>query len=796
MMQFGSLNEEETRVALIDPVLRSGGWDILNGTMRLERTSGYIHRHLGEWQHGQERTDYLLCLRPSPQDNPLPVAVIEAKKEDETPEHGLGQAKGYAKRFNVPFVFSSNGHLFVAYNDVTKATSEARPMAEFPSHDEMVHLYEAVQGIQLDEPTARALFTQYDLSGHKPRYYQDAAARAVLEKLAKGGNRALISLATGAGKTFLAVQLIKRLVDAGQVRKVLFVCDRTELRDQAHEAFHNLFGDDAQPVSGKQAGKNARILFATYQTLDASKRDEDANFLIKHYPPDYFSHIIIDECHRSAWGQWSLVLERNSAAVQIGLTATPRTLKVTEAGKEAMADLAVTADNVQYFGEPVYEYTLTQANEDGYLAVAEVSQFTIDRDEMGLTAKELAQLKLIDAKTGEELTADDIEFKADITKKAYEHQLQLPERTEEMARHLFERLLIVGQGNPHQKTIIFCVENHHCDSVANALNEIYRQWCEEQGLWPVDYFAFKCTSESNGHDYLPDLRASSHSHFIATTVRLLDAGVDVPAVQNIVFFVYLNSPIAFYQMIGRGTRLYESKLFFRIFDYTNATRLFGERFETPDNGHPTEMDYLPGHEPEGQPLHEPQAKRRIVRVEGLGTVIIDDSLGGIVGERDGRDVVIPTAEYEAVIAERLRQEAATLVDFRQAWIVPPARGSLLHKLVEGGYSPHVLQELKKMYSYDLYDVLAQAGYGQKPLTRQERAQAFKTVNGEWLQTMPTATAATIQAIADVFAHNGTQALESMELFNMPEVAKAGGWPALEKHSQTAFMDTKTRIFAA
>ncbi|MBE2201570.1 MAG: DEAD/DEAH box helicase family protein [Anaerolinea sp.] len=802
MTSFNSLNEEETRVAFIDPVLQARGWNILKGTMRLERTPGYIYKYQGEWDHGPGRTDYLLCLRPSPDDAPLPVAVIEAKKVDLPPDHGLEQAKGYAKRFNVPFVYSSNGRLFVAYNDVTKQTSTPQPMNAFPSHDEMLAQYEAVQGISLSDRAAQPLLTHYDLSDHTPRYYQDAAIRAVLEKLAKGGNRALLSLATGAGKTFLAVQLIKRLAEAGQVRKVLFVCDRKTLREQAHGAFQNYFGDDAQEVGvvssddRDKAKKNARLLFATYQTLDAGKRDEEANFLLNNYPPNYFSHIIIDECHRSAWGKWSEVLERNSEAVQIGLTATPRTLKVKEDSVEAKADLAVTADNVAYFGEPVYEYTLTQANEDGYLAVAEVAQFIIDRDEQGLTPDELAQLKLIDAKTGESLTADELEFKAGITKKAFEHQLQLPGRTAEMARHLFERLLIVGKGNPHHKTIIFCVEDHHCDSVAIALNNVYQEWCTANGQWPVDYYAFKCTAESDGKQYLADLRGSSNSHFIATTVRLLDAGVDVPAVQNIVFFVYLNSPIAFYQMVGRGTRLYESKLFFRVFDYTNATRLFGEKFETPDNGRTPDIDLTLDPDREDHPIHEPKERRRIVRVEGLGAVTIDDGLGGIVGERDGRDHIIPTAEYEAAVAERLLAEAPTLDAFRVVWVAPPQRSSLLQKLIDGGYSPHVLQELKKMYDYDLYDVLAQAGYAQRPMTRQDRAHAFVTANGAWLAGMPGPTAATLQAIVEVFTANGTRALENDELWEMPQVLAAGGENALFTYDPGVFNDAKARIFAA
>lgn len=785
------LNEEETRVALIDPILRERGWRIPE-TMRLEQTPGHIYRHQGQWQHGHGRLDYLLCIRPTPKAAALPVAVIEAKKESLAADHGLEQAKGYARRFSVPFVFSSNGRLFVTYNDITKITSPAQPMGTFPSHDELLAQYEALQGFHLNAPAARALLTHYDLSGHEPRYYQDAAIRAVLEKIAKGGNRALICLATGAGKTFLAVQLVKRLADAGQVRKVLFVCDRTELRDQAHGAFHNLFGDDAQAVSATQAAKNARILFATYQTLDAGRQDEDANFLIRNYPPNYFSHIVIDECHRSAWGKWSEVLARNSEAVQIGLTATPRTLKVTEHSAEALADLEVTADNIRYFGEPVYEYTLTQANEDGYLAVAEVAQFDIDVDERGLTAAELQTLRFVDTRTEEELTAEELEFKAGITKKAFEHQLQLPERTAVMTQHLFERLLIVGKGNPHQKTIIFCVEDHHCDAVATALNNLYAAWCNEQGRRPLDNYAFKCTDASNGRDFLPDLRASSNSHFIATTVRLLDAGVDVPVVQNIVFFVYLNSPIAFYQMIGRGSRLHETKLFFRIFDYTNATRLFGEKFETAENGYTQPVDLTV--DPTERPLYEP--KRQLVRAEGLDTVTIGDGLRGFMGSKDGRDQVIPTAEYEAAIAARLQAEAPTLDAFRGVWVMPLERNGLLQKLVEGGYSPFTLQELKRMYEYDLYDVLAQAGYAQRPLTRPERTAAFMQANGAWLAGMPEPAAATIRAIAQVFALNGTRALENNELWEMPEILEAGGFRALNRYNTAVFNEAKIRIFAA
>ena len=214
--------------------------------------------------------------------------------------------------------------------------------------------------------------------------------RAGLEELARGEARALLSLATGAGKTRIAVNLLRRIADAGQLHRALFVCDRDELRSQGLGAFQNVFGADAAPVSGGNPQKNARVLIATYQTLDVDSEEADANFLTTHYPENYFSHIIIDECHRSAWGKWSQVLTRNPEAVQIGLTATPRTLEITERSKEAQADAKVSADNLAHFGAPVYEYDLSQGIEDGYLAACEILRRDIFLDDKARPDRETA----------------------------------------------------------------------------------------------------------------------------------------------------------------------------------------------------------------------------------------------------------------------------------------------------------------------------------------------------------------------------------------------------------------------
>jgi type I restriction enzyme R subunit len=243
---------------------------------------------------------------------------------------------------------------------------------------------------------------------------QDAAIRAVLERVARATTeerpaRGLLSLATGTGKTFIACNLLKRIADAGQLKRALFLCDRDELRTQGLKAMQAVFGSDAADVyeesDGRNHAKNARVHVATYQTLGIDRADGDPSFLLRHYPENYFSHIIIDECHRSAWGEWSVVLTRNPGAVQIGLTATPRQIDTHEGTDEARVDAQVTADNLKYFGEPVYEYGLAQAMEDGYLAACEIQMAQVDLDATGLTAADIVLRNPRNANTGQPLTA-------------------------------------------------------------------------------------------------------------------------------------------------------------------------------------------------------------------------------------------------------------------------------------------------------------------------------------------------------------------------------------------------------
>jgi len=423
------LTESDTRAKLIDPAIHARGWT--EEHIRREETAGTVEIIDGKpRKKAKGRVDYVLRLKASPDSQPIAIAIIEAKAENLAPNHGLEQAKSYAacKRMNVQFVFSSNGHQFVEYDQFTGKTTQPQPMAYFPTPKDLQIRYEQGMGFDLSDPSAKPLSTKYVGGEATRRYYQDAAIRSVFEKIAqcqKRGTekRALLSLATGAGKTFIAVHLLKRIADSGQLKRALFVCDRDELRTQ-------------------------------------------------------------------------------------GLAA---------------------------FQKETYE------------------------------------------------------------KNAFENGILLPDRVAAMCQDLFQ--YFVDNGTPEQKTIIFCARDRHADDVAATMNNLYVDWCKKQGKQPLETFAFKCTA-AGGKDYLAELRGASRSHFIATTVDLLTTGVDVPCLQNIVFFKYVRSPIGFYQMIGRGTRLDPptGKLMFRIYDYTNATDLFGRTFITRKPREDADFFSLSGHE--------------------------------------------------------------------------------------------------------------------------------------------------------------------------------------------------------
>jgi len=807
-----SLSEADTHAKLVNPAIYARGWT--EDHIKREETTGAVDLIAGKARRrAKGRTDLTLRIVVTAEMQPVAVAVIEVKKDALPPGHGLDQAKGYAKaaRLNVPYVFSTNGHQFVEFDRKSGLTSPPRPMADFPGPADLRARYEAAMGFALDAPAAAPLLRPYKGGEGGRRYYQDAAIRAVFEKVARDTAtgrpaRALLSLATGAGKTFIAANLLRRIADAGQLRRALFLCDRDELRRQALAELQNYFGDAAREVyrdaDGKNHARNAAVHVATYQTLGVDTDDGNESFLSEHYPPDHFSHIIIDECHRSAWGKWSKVLTMNPGAVQIGLTATPRQLTTSEDTDAAREDAKITADNLAYFGEPVYEYEIAQAMEDGYLAAMDVKLALVDLDARGLTLPEIVAKNPTDATTGQPLTPQQIADRYDAN--TFEKSIVLPDRVKAMCRDLFEQMLanVIHRGvdgsplGVRQKTIIFCATDRHADLVAAEMNNLFAAYCAARGEERFDPYAFKCTASVGGNDFIPDFRGSARTHFVATTVELLTTGVDVRPVRNVAFFKYVASPIAFYQMLGRGTRIDEAtgKLVFTVYDYTGATRLLGEAFvsKPPAPKGPGGEGPEPPEPPEPPPPPEPT-----VWVEGFAPIVND--LGRFVGTMvDGRLGLVTLEDFKRGMAATLAKEAPTLADFRARWVDPPTRRELLDALVSAGYPPQIVRLIDDMTDYDLFDVIAAVGYGLDPKTKEDRALAFRYKQNDWLSRLPAKTRAAVLAVADQFRHGGTEDLENVYIFKTPEVEAAGGVAALAEGGDpaTVIRETKERIFAA
>ncbi len=801
-------NEAETRYELIDPILREKGyrqWRVKLETPAPVEPTG----NKGRRRSGNGRTDYLLCVQAGDMPKPLPVGVIEAKAETEDPLKGMEQGKRYAEcvRFAVQYVFATNGHRYGEFDLGTQMPDGPFPFPDFPSHDDLTARYATDTGINLSAPEAAMLFMADSAAFNKPRYYQDAAIRAAFEKVLrcrKDGEpaRVLLSLATGAGKTVIAANLLWRLHEAGQLAKpALFLCDRDELREQAWEKLSKAFPKGSVRIvkteRGQNAAKNAKVHIATYQTLGLDDEDQSyASFLTEHYPENAFSVIVIDECHRSAWGRWSEVLKRNPDAIHIGLTATPRQLR--ESKHQTADDVAITANNLGYFGDPVYEYTLIQAQEDGYLAACEIVKLKPSIDWKTFTREEVLAAKPIDARTGKYILPEDL--KTQYVAKNFDDDILLPERINAMCADLFKRLC--EHGGPEQKVIIFCTRDLHADRVAMQMQRLYAAWCKENGQTPKDHYAFKCTAEG-GSDLIEPMRGSGERCFIACTVDLLATGVDIERLNAVVFFRYLESSILFYQMVGRGTRIHEEtqKYKFWLYDYTGVTDLFGTDFITapakPRIKKPGGDDGGDGGDDGGgggdDPLPLPE-----IKTGHDGTVVMQGRY--ILQERlvDGvrREVAVPLDEYRQEMVARVLREAATLHDFRGLWVETQKRRQLIDHLLGEHYSPDTVRELMGLAECDHFDLFAHYGYREKALKRPEREAAYLSAQVPWFASVDDKTAIVLKGIGHQFGLGGTDALESEYLWDMPDIRRAGGLAALRPLGKPAdvLREAKVRLF--
>lgn len=822
-------NEAQTRFDLIDPVLREQrGWKHADySAIRLEETQRAIDIVDGKPRRRPKgRTDYVLYWDCTGGANPRPLAILEAKREGQPPDHGLAQGQDYliGKLRHVPFVFSTNGHLFVAYHQQDGQTSEPKPLAEFPAPAELCAGQSAFLGFNLDSPSAAPLTVAADLGSPPLRYYQDAALRAALQKVARHEiagepRRVLVPLATGAGKTRLAAAFLKKLDAAGRLTRALFVCDRDPLRASAFVAMQAAFGTNAAEVSTGNPQPNAKVLVATYQTLGFTPTEDEpvaessypraqsasadlgsGSFFAAHYPENYFDVIVIDECHRSAWGQWRMILDRNPRAIHLGLTATPRAIRLpktsdAETSRRIEDDARLIADNYAYFGEPAYEYGYLQGVEDGYLAPCQILTFDIFHDDQaeperlrGVARADVADKDLTNVNTGQTVPPEAVQEQNAPAK--IDAQLIYPARIAAFAHHFFGELLARNDGDPHQKTIIFCASDLHARRVAAELNNLYAAWCARHGRKRCQQFAFQCMASTQGQKLIPDFRGRQRSHFIATTKDLLSTGVDVPCVRNIVFLRYLQSPLLFLQMVGRGTRLDEGtgKLMFTLWDYTGVTALFGADLISPPPPPPP---------PPGPPPPPPPPPEVPVQVKGT-KITITDTGRFFITNVDGQAQRVTPQHYRDLLAARLLTLAPELADFRARWLDPARRADLLDALERQGLHPRQLPEVSQQADYDLFDLLTALVYGLKPRSRRERAEGFLATTPDWLVRLPQPTAEVIRRIARQFEAGGTAALETPELFRQISAPGQDALATLRQAGPPADLlrQTKEGIFVA
>lgn len=506
--------------------------------------------------HRQERpliADYVLEYSDG-----LPVAVIEAKRSRRDPADGFEQVKRYAELLDVPFAYSTNGHRIL---ELDARTGRLNQIHEFPTPEELWTRYKGcrdltdhAQGHLASAPLNPDL-RNWDGTPKRPRYYQQVAINRAVQAIARGDKRMLLVLATGTGKTLVAAQIVAKLWNtdwpSGRKPRVLYLADRNILIDQPKdEYFEQMFGDAVHKLGGGEAKTGRLIYFALYQSMDSGSSDEDS--LYQRFRPEYFDLVIVDECHRGSaveGSQWRAILEHFSPAVQIGLTATPISKK--------------DADTYDYFGEPLYEYSLARGIDDGFLAPYRVRRVRMNVDMTGWRP-DPGQLDLFGREIPDKLYGP----------REYERVLAILERTGEAARYLTDYL---RRTDRMSKTIVFCETTEHAFRMTQALHNANDDLVRSQGA------TYVCRITGADGDACRERldefrRIDSSLPTIAVTSRLLTTGVDIPTLRNIVLFRVIKSMPEFKQIIGRGTRLFpeDGKFSFDIIDFVEATRLFND----------------------------------------------------------------------------------------------------------------------------------------------------------------------------------------------------------------------------
>jgi len=798
------LSEMDTRAKLIDPKLRKSGWSEDKIRREVYLTPGKILNEEGKREKGK-RADYVLYYTYG-----FPIAVVEAKEESKSALEGIEQAKTYAKMLDVYFAYSTNGHEIEEF-DFT--TNKQRTIYEFPTPEELYKRY-----LQFKFKSATVTFKEDPLrypyyvipGGKKPRYYQEAAIKRIIEAILDGKKRILLTMATGTGKTYVAFQVVWKLLKSGYFERVLYISDRNFLRDQAYNEF-SPFEDARAIIESNSTPKHKQVYFSTYQALYSGEGD---NKTYKQYPPDFFDLVIIDECHRSGYGTWKEILEYFGSAVHLGMTATP---KRTD-----------NIDTYAYFGEPVYSYSMGQGIQDGFLAPFQIFRIFTNIDKDGLHLTEAIH------QGAQVYIPEEVELKDIYTLEDFEREIVLPDRTAKICDHLASLLDKLG---PMQKTIIFCVNMEHAAQVAKELQNRFAH------LGYSDYAVRIVAEEYDVKEIYEKFRDSeSITPVVATTVDLLTTGVDIPSVRNLVFLKPISSKVYFKQHIGRGCRIDEisNKYFFRIIDYVNATRLLDE-WDYPSGAKPKIVEGPFDLSLSGYIVHAETYKpiqgakviaqvgpniQRIAKTSEKGYFVLErlphspvtlhikkgkfksrqltitpsETMDPILIELKpevpkkgkitvkGVDVYIAEetsifisatgktltdAEYIEYSREGVKKRVTKLGDLYRIWLDREKRRKFLEELLKESIIPELLAGILKVPDADTFDILAHIAFGAPILTRDERAKAFLNKKKQVLDALGGKGREIILALLDKYRIGGIEQISRPEVFRLPPFDKLG-----------------------
>ncbi|MBS0181694.1 MAG: DEAD/DEAH box helicase family protein [Nitrospira sp.] len=692
------MNEAETRAEYIDPALKAAGWGVVEGSRILREYPITTGRIEGLGRRAKPLiADYVLVYRNHK------LAVIEAKAWDEHVTEGVGQAKNYAGKLAIRFTYATNGQ---GIYGIDMETGREGEVAHYPGPEALWNLTFAAPNEWRDRFAAVPF---EDKGGsHPSRYYQDIAVERVMQAVAEGEPRILLTLATGTGKTFIAFQIAWKLFhsrwnlsrEPSRRPRILFLADRNILANQAYNAF-SAFQEDAlvriEPDDIRKKGKvpkNGSLFFTIFQTFMSGPGDTP---YFGEYPPDFFDFIIIDECHRGGANDesnWRGILEYFSPAVQLGLTATPKRKD--------------NVDTYAYFGEPIYIYSLKDGINDGFLTPFKVKQISTTLDEYVYTPDD-------------RVMEGAVEYGKRYTEADFNKIIEIKEREKKRVE------IFMNQINRQEKTLVFCATQDHALAVRDLINQI------KESTDPN--YCQRVTADDGelGEQHLRDFQDNEKSiPTILTTSQKLSTGVDARNIRNIVLMRPINSMIEFKQIIGRGTRLYDGKDYFTIYDFVKAHHHFSdpEWDGEPIEPEPPVRPYEPKDSRYGGAGRISEPPRRYTKIkvklaDGKARTI-QHMMVTTFWHPDGAPM--SAQQFLEMLFGKLPEFFKNEAELRAIWSLPDTRATLLQGLAEKGFGHEQIAEMQRIIdaeNSDLFDVLAHVAYALAPLTREERAARAK-----------------------------------------------------------------------